>query len=138
MEFSAARSLQNYCEIADQSFPIQSNCPANFDVNPGIAQLVNLHTLITPLPSNFGTSLKKKVETESILETLPSPKNETEQSGAGKNFDADIQESFLHPIVTDSIEFPVSPTSSRKRLASSSSEKKAKKEKKHAHKFNVV
>ena len=135
MEFSIAQTLQNKCEISDQAFPIHNSCPSTVFVNPGIGQLVNSYSIICPLP-NSSILQKKKVATEPIITKPEAPIDEIEQLGAGKKLDENVKESFLHPILTDSIKFP--PNLKRKISESSKEMPEKEKRKKYDHKFHVV
>ena len=136
MEFSVSKSIQNFCEESTQCYPIFSSCPANDSVNPGIAQLINLHSLITPLSHQSIESLKKKTNVESAV---------SDQIGHG-NVNDQIKLSFAHPIITDEIVFPdQNQSTSSKALKRNSANVNdnlqtpaKKKSKKNDHKFVLI
>ena len=141
MEFSFARSLQQFSVLQSVPFPHLSSQPSQDDVNPGIGQTVNLFETIVPMRGKSLLNIETKVDSlPEILSTTSS-----DQIGTGdKKMDPIVLNSFLHPIKTDSIVFEEEqkeknpfgaatvPTPSRKRKSETDSKKKV------PHKFKVV
>ena len=135
MEFSLAQSLDGYSEQLSVPFPHLKSDPATDHVNPGLGQIVNLYDTIVPLKGYPVHSIQKKVEESEILQT----NDEITQTGGGKtSINPALMNSFLHPIVTDSIIFPKREETKSKKRNQSQSDKTQRKRAKIEHKFHVV
>lgn len=143
MEFSLAQSLQGHSELANVPFPHLKSDPASDQVNPGLGQIVNLFDTIVPMRGHSLHKIEKKLE-ETL--TVVVAEEDKPQTGFGNSaVDPEILNSFMHPIVTDSIIFPKSEKSEKPQKATKQkapdskdvSEPKAKKSKIN-HKFNIV
>ena len=138
MEYSLAQSLDNYSEISQSCFPRLNSDPANDKVNPGLGQIINLYEVIVPIHGRSLHTIEKKVESDEIKSTVEIPVK-PEQSGSGAAVEPEILKSFLHPIVTDSIDFsklskPIPPKKHKSGTKPDFNAKKLKLE----HKFKVV
>ena len=108
MEFSLAQSLEGFSEVANVPFPYLKSDPSQDHVSPGLGQIVNLYDTIVPMKGHSVHSIDMKVNEQ---ETVTSNELKTDelksQTGFGNpSLDSNILNSFLHPIVTDSIIFP--------------------------------
>lgn len=118
MEYSLAQSLEGYSEVANVPFPRLNSDPAIDFVNPGLGQIVNLFETIVPVKGHSLHTIEKKVEKESdeISKNVLEQSIQPPQTGFGESpIDPTILNSFLHPIVTDSIIFPKNETNDEKR-----------------------
>ena len=128
--------MQNCSEFYHVPFPQLTSQPIFDNVTPGLGQLVNHFEVIVPLRGKEPFTVEKEVEVN------PEQSSLHDQIGTGKQeLPEPIKNSFMHPIVTDSIIFPdegqknVTGSNSRKRKTSISNQPAAKKV---AHKFSVV
>ena len=142
MEFSIARSLEGHSEQYNVPFPNLSSAPAVDQVNPGIAQIVNLYETIVPMRGQAFHGIEKKVEETENVELTQNFANNDElkiQIGSGQsNLDTNVLHSFQNPIITDSIEFPKVENTRKHKLEQSSKVTSKKSKLMHDHKFNVV
>ena len=134
MEYSVGREMQNCSEFYNVPYPQLTNQPIFENVTPGLGQLINHFEVIVPLKGKEPFTVEKEVEVKS------EQSSSKDQIGSGQQeLSEPIKNSFMHPIVTDSIIFPHaeknSTNHSRKRKKSFSNEVP---EKKVAHKFSVV
>ena len=67
MEFSIARSLEGHSEQYNVPFPDLSSAPAVDQVNPGIAQIVNLFETIVPMRGQAFHGIEKKLKRAKML-----------------------------------------------------------------------
>ena len=143
MELSLAQSIEGNVNVVDTPFPLIKSDPAMDQVNPGLAQIVNLFDTIVPMQGHSVHTIEKKVE-EPFAPVNSDIINS--QKGSGNRIDPDILNSFQHPIVTDSIIFPKSDAGSKSDGVKKVSARKAKsdvvepatKKIKVEHKFHVV
>ena len=136
-----ARSLDGHSEQYNTPFPHLSSDPAVDQVNPGIGQIVNLFETIVPMRGQSLHSIEKKVEEKNELPPILTKNDELNiQIGSGKvNLDPSVLNSFKHPIITDSIEFPKVETSKKHKLPEDSKAVSKKLRKTMAeHKFQVI
>ena len=146
MEFSLAQSLEGFTEIANTPYPHLKSDPSQDHVSPGLGQIVNLFDTIVPLRGHSLHSIDMKIE-EQAAQTSDELKTDElkSQTGFGNaSLDSNILNSFLHPIVTDTIIFPKAELDESKKLKkksqSESDDSSAPKPKKAKleHKFKVV
>ena len=133
MEYSLAQSLEGHLEISNSQFPQLKSDPAIDRVNPGIGQLVNLYDVMVPIRGHSFHSLEKKPE---LSESVVIVDDSKVQEGFGETkIESNVLNSFMHPIVTDSIVFPKTEVPKRKTttVSDSSKSKRAKIE----HKFKI-
>ena len=139
MEFSLAQSLEGNCEILNSPNPQINADPAIDLVNPGLGQIVNLYETLVPIRGRYLHTLAKKVENNDEIKDNVSEQSNF-QSGSGNDpIESPVLESFMHPIITDSIIFPKEETHPKKHKISKSSEKSfPSKRRKIQHKFEIV
>lgn len=147
MEFSAAQSIDNFCEVSDQSIPQLISCPSRVFVNPGIGQLANLHSLIVPM-LNEDAMMKKKIEPKNDSLEVQEMKLPTIKDQIGSGLDPEIKASMAHPIISDSIDFSnndyVSIQKEEKnskkavKRISDQNDARSSKNQKLSHKFKIV
>ena len=140
MEFSLAQSLEGFSEVANVPFPYMKSDPAIDNVNPGLGQIVNLYDTIVPMRGQSLHAIEMKTEQP---QSSPSTDELKSQTGFGKaSLDGDVLNSFMHPIVTDSIVFPKTEVTKekdlKKKLVTKAVGEPTAKKAKVQHKFKVV
>lgn len=143
MEFSVAQSLEGHSEFANVPFPHMKSDPSTDNVNPGLGQIVNLFDTIVPVRGHSLHAIEKRVEeVETPIAKVEDLKDHAQTGFGNSSLAPDLLNSFLHPIVTDSIVFPkVEATEEkkvkRKNIMKDSTEPATKKVK-GEHKFKVI
>ena len=135
-----ARSLDGHSVQYNTPFPHLNSDPAVDHVNPGIGHIVNLFETIVPMRGQSLHSIEKKVEERNELPPIVTKNDELKiQIGSGQDLDPDVLNSFKHPIVTDSIEFPKVEINKKHKLPEDSKSVSKKLKKSMAeHKFQVI
>jgi len=146
MEYSLARTLDDHFEITNVPFPHLTATPATDFVNPGLGQINSLYETFVPLRGQSLHTLEKKVEAtnDEIEKNLNKQlEKDPEQTGFGETkLEPLVHQSFMNPIVTDSIIFPKSEKSNsalkRKETSNIELDTSKPKKQKSDHKFKIV